>query len=351
MDSAKFQAGRGYRLEPPGHPQGASCNAEGASLGPIRLLTKSAAGFAPRPVTELNKVLGQTFGRPVDATGLLSGLDAVARALNEGDLARAMIATTQMRLPYLDEAQALRAARAEALRKAAADDPAHPGWPAGTSGGKGGQFRPKEATEQSIKGALKEKTEEELREHFNRVLIREALRRILTPGRVLRLVGETAANAIPFVNVAADVALAADIASVAADFVELKREADAALDFIKKAPYDLEDLRASKEDKEFSSFEALKKIDLVKFYGPAGDGYQYHHIVEQNAKGDIPIEMINSTRNVIRIPKLLHEEITGEYARRDPDTKVILRDELKGKPFETQRTEGLGILREMGIVE
>jgi hypothetical protein len=30
------------------------------------------------------------------------------------------------------------------LGKAAADDPEHPGWPAGTSGGKGGQFRPKD---------------------------------------------------------------------------------------------------------------------------------------------------------------------------------------------------------------
>jgi hypothetical protein len=31
------------------------------------------------------------------------------------------------------------------LGKAAADDPEHPGWPAGTSGGKGGQFRPKDS--------------------------------------------------------------------------------------------------------------------------------------------------------------------------------------------------------------
>jgi hypothetical protein len=29
------------------------------------------------------------------------------------------------------------------VRKASPDDPKHPGWPAGTSGGKGGQFRPK----------------------------------------------------------------------------------------------------------------------------------------------------------------------------------------------------------------
>ena len=200
MDGAKFQAGCGYRLEPPGHPQGASCDAEGPALGPIRLLAKTAAGFAPRPVTELNEALGNAFGRPVDAAGLLSGLGAVARALNEGDLARAMIATTQMRLPYLDAEQARRAARAEVLRKAAADDPDHPGWPAATPGGKGGQFRPKDATAEAVKRKRREKTEEELREYFNRRLIREALRRILTPARVLRLSGETAANAIPVVT-------------------------------------------------------------------------------------------------------------------------------------------------------
>jgi len=31
-----------------------------------------------------------------------------------------------------------------ALSKASPDDPEHPGWPAGTPGGKGGQFRPKD---------------------------------------------------------------------------------------------------------------------------------------------------------------------------------------------------------------
>lgn len=99
MDGARFQAMRGYRLDPPGHPQGVSCDAEGPAMGPIRLLVKTAPGFEPRPVEELNGMLGRTFGRPIDCAGLLPGLRTVARALNEGDLARAMIATTHMRLP------------------------------------------------------------------------------------------------------------------------------------------------------------------------------------------------------------------------------------------------------------
>jgi hypothetical protein len=35
--------------------------------------------------------------------------------------------------------------RATAILKASADDPVHPGWPAGTPGGRGGKFRPKDS--------------------------------------------------------------------------------------------------------------------------------------------------------------------------------------------------------------
>lgn len=49
-----------------------------------------------------------------------------------------------MRLPYLSEDEARRAANAEALSKASPDDPDHPGWPAGAAGGRGGQFRLKD---------------------------------------------------------------------------------------------------------------------------------------------------------------------------------------------------------------
>ena len=58
MDGAKFQAERGYRLDPPGHPRGVNCGAQGPALGPIRLLVKTAAGFEPRPLAELNRSLG-----------------------------------------------------------------------------------------------------------------------------------------------------------------------------------------------------------------------------------------------------------------------------------------------------
>ena len=62
------------------------------------------------------------------------------------------------------------------------------------------------------------------------------------------------------------------------------------------------------DEKSFPSYNSFKRADLAKVYGPAGDGYQYHHIVEQSAEGDISASELNSTRNIVRIPKLLHEE-------------------------------------------
>jgi hypothetical protein len=60
--ASPFQAIREYRLEPPGHPRGASCDGE----GPVGLLVKTAAGFEPQPVEELNMLFTLVFARPID---------------------------------------------------------------------------------------------------------------------------------------------------------------------------------------------------------------------------------------------------------------------------------------------
>jgi hypothetical protein len=58
--------------------------------------------------------------------------------------------------------------------------------------------------------------------------------------------------------------------------------------------------------------------------------------VEQNAAGNIPSGEINSTRNIICIPKLIHEEINSEYAQipEGAAVRVSLRDSLEGASFE-----------------
>jgi hypothetical protein len=71
-------------------------------------------------------------------------LSAVPRTLHvQLEIAKAIHALTSQ-----DEVERLRRRDGNPpVGKAAADDPDHPGWPAGTSGGKGGQFRPKDSAE------------------------------------------------------------------------------------------------------------------------------------------------------------------------------------------------------------
>ncbi|HTO79078.1 MAG TPA: hypothetical protein VMJ31_04805 [Methylocystis sp.] len=235
--ASAFQFIREYRLETPGHSRGVSCGRDGPTLGLVPLLAKTEADFSLRPVEELNEAFTQIFARPMDCHRLLPGLRVVARALNQRDLALAMIATTQLRLPTLSEDEARRAAVAVQFEKASPDDPDHPGWPKGTPGGLGEKFRPKEEAGGALQRTRRKKTEAELLQLTQRALIREALLRVLSPLRAARLLGEAATNAVPGLNVAADIAVAAEIAAMAADFAKLKIEADAALEFIAKGPY------------------------------------------------------------------------------------------------------------------
>ena len=152
--------------------------------------------------------------------------------------------------------------------KASADDPVHPGWPAGTPGGLGGKFRPKDAGEKAVR----------------RQALRRAIRALLL--QALSLPPEIASNLIPVLGETADIAMVAQLAKTSLEFSQLDTDSKAALDFLAKGPYSLEDLRVSDQSESFSSYEAFYKLlsveeYLSKRFGRAGDGYQYHHIVEQ----------------------------------------------------------------------
>jgi hypothetical protein len=121
MDGESFQATRGYRLDTPTDRQGVSCDERGPALGPIRLLTKTAAGWQPYAPDQLNSILGEILARPVNSTALMPGLRAVARSLDEGNMVRAMIGTQLLKLPVLSEIQARRAMALKLLSKASPD--------------------------------------------------------------------------------------------------------------------------------------------------------------------------------------------------------------------------------------
>ncbi|MDI9847273.1 hypothetical protein QM467_04260 [Rhodoblastus sp. 17X3] len=183
----------------------------------------------PRPVEELNRLFAHVMKSPVDCSDLVEKLKGVATALNEGEPARAVFATLFMHLPSLSEDQALRAAAAIRLVKASPDDPEHPGWPKGTEGGKGGQFRPKNGVSAETTPA----------EKLARLAVRRQLRRALVHmllHHAASLAVEVAGDAVPGLDAFAGAATIADFAAMAQENATLKRDAAAAIEFVQKRP-------------------------------------------------------------------------------------------------------------------
>jgi hypothetical protein len=118
MNRTAVLPGRGYRLDARASSEGVSCDENGPRLGPARLLRRTIFGFEPRPAAELDFVFAKTFGAPLDWRSRLPGLLAIASALDENNLALAMIGTLHLRLPVLNDEQAGRARGAEKLLKA-----------------------------------------------------------------------------------------------------------------------------------------------------------------------------------------------------------------------------------------
>jgi hypothetical protein len=92
---------------------GLGCDERGLALGGVPLLLRTSAGFAPRPRAEIEHLLTRAYGVEDYVARVLSGIGVIARALNAGETARAMIAAVQLRLPPLDWNGAVRIAQAE----------------------------------------------------------------------------------------------------------------------------------------------------------------------------------------------------------------------------------------------
>jgi contact-dependent growth inhibition (CDI) system restriction endonuclease-like protein len=135
MDGAPY---RTYGLSDAPGTLGLSCNKQGLALAGVPLLRQAEHGFAPRSPAEVTRLLSAAYDIDADATSILTGLAVVARALNGGDIVRAMIAAAQLKLPALDWDGAVRIARAaEALEKYSRNQPRdwHGRWTTGGTGG------------------------------------------------------------------------------------------------------------------------------------------------------------------------------------------------------------------------
>jgi hypothetical protein len=148
-----------FHLSPPGTDHGISCDANGAFIGKISLLRRSVIdgrdAWEARERADLSKEIGRSFGLPIDMSSKMGGVKAIANALNEGDVARAQIATVLLGIPDLpvlskavdDPGQLIKCVRDlqnSGLLKADWDSNEHPRWPAGAPDSQGGQFAPKD---------------------------------------------------------------------------------------------------------------------------------------------------------------------------------------------------------------
>ena len=287
---------------------GLACTKDGLVLGHTPLVERRDRHFFVREKSEIERLLRRAYRSDLAVDRLMPGLEIVASALNANDRGLACIAAVHLRIPDLPDRTArddmeaedilIRSSNREdalprEIYKASPDDPKHPGWPAGTAGGIGGQFRPKDGSEAALTQQIKDR--------INRRKFR------LNMVAALHISVEALANLIPGVDVAADVAMAAKIAQTAFEYRQLAIDAAAAFDFVKKGPHSLEDLQVSSGDyEEFSSYGQFVKGELssdqmAKRFGGAGDGNQYHHIVTQggaNADSFSP-QQLQNTDNII----------------------------------------------------
>lgn len=364
---------RFWRLSEAGEDNlGLACSANGLELARTPLIERHGDSFVVRQRDEIERLLSRAYRCDFTADRLMPALAVVAAALNTNDRCLAHIAAVHLRLPDVPNQTARQDMEAAdflikltrdassstlepprrwagptlEIRKASPNDPKHPGWPAGTEGGLGGKFRPKDGSEAASDRELGE------------IVARRAIRIVALA--VLSLAGESVAEAIPGVDFAATAAMSASMAKLISEFRQLKIDTDAATEFVNDGPHSFEDLQVSAKDyREFSSYEAFYKsrsrvIFLAKWANPAGDGSQYHHIVTQggaNGKNFSP-EQLQNTDNIIILPKLLHEAVNAEYLKeQSPDPDLNMYDWLQTQPYEVQFAEGLKILRRLHILK
>ena len=102
------QMDRFFRLTDSDGSLGLSCTSSGISLAGVPLLRMTISGFAPRSADEIHALIGGAYGPDINPTALALGLEVIAKALNQGDLARAMVAAVRLRLPDLSWEGAVR---------------------------------------------------------------------------------------------------------------------------------------------------------------------------------------------------------------------------------------------------
>jgi hypothetical protein len=145
---------RHFHLSPPG--RGVSCDMDGAFVGAapllIRLRKNGLDEWQPRDCGQISEQLTTYYGLPIDISSKSGGLKAIAKALNDGDIVRAQIATILLSIPDPPDLSKDACSQNDLIKLIGDlswsgmlkwDSGAHPRWPAGSGDSKGGQFAPK----------------------------------------------------------------------------------------------------------------------------------------------------------------------------------------------------------------
>ena len=97
------------------------------------------------------------------------------------------------------------------------------------------------------------------------------------------------------------------------------------------------------------SFSGFKKIDHGKRFGPAGGGYDYHHIVEQSASGDIPENELNRQQISFESQGFCMRRSARNIHDGSFEYDGSLRASLNGASFEDRRDAGINVMQETRI--
>jgi hypothetical protein len=328
------------------------CDRNGPSVAGVALLERDHADgpgdrWRVRPLEALNRELGVAYRLPIDASAKLGGLSVVAEALERNDIAKAQVATLLMQFPdppafakgvgSMEELTRLANALAKSgLLKGEDFEREHPrtgtppnaGWfatkpkpqrPARPSASDPGSAWPSKETNQKV-----------------RQWAIEAFGKLMASGEERLIDGFPIADAI-------------------AVFIE---------------GLGLGELNTGEQrilDQLYANFDPPKTLKQLQT--PPTDsvlGYEQHHIVGQNpsnvAKHDSGFEevlkkfgrdRIDDPDNIVWIPRLQHEKITSYYNSEDNDDPMarVRWKAIGDLDFAGQRTAGLAILRQLGVLQ
>jgi len=344
-----------------------------------RTRSSDGGGWGPRPVCARDEALAEVYGLPVDSAAKQGRLAAVARALDRGDLALASIGAVLLRFPdppaltkdAPPRGSAVLAAQlaAEGLLKADWDPnrhprlgaPPNPGWFAPTDAPSPPTPREARVTNPEIvvssRGASSDAP-------TNAAGTNPELAADSDSGR--RLLGWTWRDVLDAVRTATEDA--GRSAARTGRFVlwsdlALKVAIETAIELLSSTPANPDEQRTI--DRTNASFDPPKTLDELRQRPTRFPlGCERHHIVEQNpanlAKSPLAsfIEKfgraaLEDPRNIVWVPRLKHELITGYFNGEDPvDPAGRIRRRVVGEmDFDDQFQAGLDAMRLFGVLQ